>query len=75
MCDVTSMDAPPLVAIFPVGGRAALVNFPELPVACRLTPLSGMASRYQKVFATAGAFLGSDSLTIHLPPHALMVVE
>jgi hypothetical protein len=73
--EVTSMDAPPRVAIFPIGGRAAVVNFTELPVACRLTPLSGMASRYQKVFATGGAFLGSDSLTIHLPPHGVMVVE
>jgi hypothetical protein len=73
--DVTSFDAPPRVAIFPMGGRAAVVNFTELPIACRLTALSGMASRYKKVFATAGAFLGSDSLTIHLPPHGLMVVE
>jgi hypothetical protein len=72
---VTSFDAPPRVAIFPMGDRAAVVNFTELPIACRLTALSGMSSRYQKVFATAGAFLGSDNLTIHLPPHGVMVVE
>jgi hypothetical protein len=73
--DVTSFDAPPRVAIFPMGGRAAVANFTELPITCRLTGLGGMSSRYQKVFATAGAFLGSDSVTIHLPPHGLMVVE
>jgi hypothetical protein len=72
---VTSYDAPPRVAIFPMAGRAAIANFTELPIACGLTPLSGMASRYKKVFATAGAFLGSDGFTIHLPPHGIMVVE
>ncbi|MGE5325809.1 MAG: hypothetical protein ACM3NO_02120 [Deltaproteobacteria bacterium] len=72
---VTSYDAPPRVAIFPMGGRAAVANFTELPIAIRLTALSGMSSRYQKVFATAGAWLASDGLTIHLPPHGMMVVE
>jgi hypothetical protein len=73
--EVTSYDAPPRVAIFPMAGRAAVANFTELTIACRLTGLSGMSSRYRKVFATAGAFLGSDRVTIHLPPHGVMVVE
>jgi len=73
--EVTSFDAPPRVAIFPMAGRAAVVNFTELTVACRLTGLSGMSSRYRKVFATAGAFLASDGATMHLPPHGLIVVE
>ncbi len=73
--DVTSLDAPPRVAIFPMGRRAAVVNFTESPVACRLTGLSGMASRYQRVFATAGATLGSDGATLRLPPHGLIIVE
>ena len=73
--EVTSFDAPPRVAIFPMAGRAAVVNFTELTVACRLTGLSGMSSRYRKVFATAGAFLASDGATIHLPPHGVTVVE
>lgn len=72
---VTSYDAPPRVAIFPMGSRAAVMNFTELPVALSLTPLGGMASRYHKVFATPGAFLDSHGSTIHLPPHGLMVVE
>ncbi len=72
---VTSYDAPPRVAIFPMGSRAAVANFTELPVACRLTGLTGMSSRYRKVFGTAGAILASDGLTIHLPPHGVMVVE
>jgi hypothetical protein len=72
---VTSYDAPPRVAIFPMGSRAAVMNFTELPIAIRLTGLTGMSSRYRKVFATAGARLASDGLTIHLPPHGVMVVE
>jgi hypothetical protein len=73
--EVTSLDAPPRVAIFPIAKRAAVVNFTELPVACRLTGLSGMASRYEKVFATAGAYLASDKVTLHLPPHGVLIVE
>ena len=72
---VTSPDAPPRVAIFPLGGRVAVVNYTELPVACRLTGLAGMARKYTKVFATDGATLASDGATLRLPPHAVLVVE
>ena len=30
----TSLDAPPRVAVYPLGGRVAVVNYTELPVAC-----------------------------------------
>jgi hypothetical protein len=72
---VTSPDAPPRVAIFPMGARAGLVNFTELPVACRIVGLGGMVSRLRKVFATSEASLASDGATLRLPPHALIVVE
>ena len=72
---VTSPDAPPRVAIFPLGGRVAVVNYTELPVACRLTGLAGMARKYTKAFATDGATLASDGATLRLPPHAALVVE
>ena len=72
---VTSPDAPPRVAIFPMGARAAVVNFTELPVACRIVGLGGMVSRLRKVFATSEASLASDGATLRLPPHALIVVE
>ena len=72
---VTSPDAPPRVAIFPLGARAGVVNFTELPVACRIVGLGGMVSRLRKVFATSGASLASDGATLRLPPHALIVVE
>jgi len=72
---VTSPDAPPRVAVFPMGGRAGVVNFTELPVACRIVGLGGMVSRLRKVFATSGASLASDGVSLRLPPHALIVVE
>jgi hypothetical protein len=72
---VTSPDAPPRVAVFPLGARVGVVNFTELPVACRIVGLGGMVSRLRKVFATSGASLASDSATLRLPPHAAIVVE
>jgi hypothetical protein len=72
---VTSPDAPPRVAVFPMGARAGVVNFTELPVACRIVGLGGMVSRLRKVFATSGASLASDGATLRLPPHAAIVVE
>jgi hypothetical protein len=72
---VTLPDAPPRVAVFPLGGRVAVVNYTELPVACRLAGLAGMARRYVKVFSMAGASLASDGATLRLPPHAVLVVE
>jgi hypothetical protein len=72
---VTSPDAPPRVAVFPLGARVGVVNFTELPVACRIVGLGGMVSRLRKVFATSEASLASDGATLRLPPHALIVVE
>jgi hypothetical protein len=72
---VTSPDAPPRVAVFPLGARAAVANFTELPVACRIVGLGGMVSRLRKVAAMGGASLASDGNTLRLPPHALIVVE
>jgi hypothetical protein len=72
---VTSPDAPPRVAVFLLGSRVAVVNFTELPVACRVVGLGGMVSRLRKVYATGGATLASDGATLRLPPHALLVVE
>jgi hypothetical protein len=72
---VTSLDAPPRVAVFPLGGKVAVMNFTELPVSCRLVGLGGMVSRQKKVFATGGAALASDGSTLRLPPHSLLVVE
>jgi hypothetical protein len=72
---VTLPDAPPRVAVFPLGGRVAVANYTELPVACRLAGLAGMARKYVKVFSTAGAMLASDGATLRLPPHAVLVVE
>ncbi len=70
----TSFDAPPRVAIFPMRGRVAVDNFTELPVACHLDGMSGMASRLQLVWSSPGATLASDGATLRLPPHALIVV-
>jgi hypothetical protein len=72
---VTSLDAPPRVAVFPLGARVGVVNFTELPVACRIVGLGGMVSRLRRVFVTSGASLASDAVTLRLPPHALIVVE
>jgi hypothetical protein len=72
---VTSADAPPRVAVFPLGARVGVVNFTELPVACRIVGLGGMVSKLRKVFATAGASMAADGAKLRLPPHALLVVE
>jgi hypothetical protein len=72
---VTSLDAPPRVAVYPLGGRVAVVNYTELPVACRLTGLAGMAHRLTQLYALDGATLASDGATLRLPPHAALVVE
>ena len=71
----TSLDAPPRVAVFPLRGRVAVMNFTELPVNCRLIGLGGMVSRQKKVFASDGASLASDGVTLRLAPHTLIVVE
>ena len=71
----TSMDAPPRVAVFPMGGRVAVVNYTELPVDCHLTGLAGMAHRLTQLYALDGARLASDGFTLRLPPHAAIVVE
>ena len=72
---VTSLDAPPRVAVFPMGGRAAVANFTELPVACKIKGLDGMARKYKAAFATEGAWLEKDGATLRLPAHGLLVVE
>ena len=72
---VTSLDAPPRVAVFPLGGRVAVVNYTELPVACRLTGLAGMAHKLTQLYGIDGAKLAPDGGTLHLPPHAALVVE
>jgi hypothetical protein len=71
----TLPDAPPRVAVFPLGGRVAVVNYTELPVSCRLAGLASMARKYTKVFSTSGASLASDGATLRLPPHAVLIVE
>ena len=71
----TSIDAPPRVAIYPLGGRVAVVNYTELPVACHLTGLAGMAHKLTQVYAMDGARLAADGDTLRLPPHAVLVVE
>ncbi len=71
----TSLDAPPRVAVFPLGGRVAVVNYTELPVDCHVTGLAGMAHRLTQLDALDGARLASDGFTLRLPPHAAIVVE
>ena len=71
----TSLDAPPRVAVFPLKGRVAVANFTELPVNCRLTGVGGMVSRFKQVFASPGAQLAPDRVTLRLAPHSLVVVE
>ena len=71
----TSFDAPPRVAVFPLKGRVAVANFTELPVSCRLAGVGGMVSRFKQVFATQGAQLAPDKVTLRLAPHAVIVVE
>jgi len=72
---VTLPDAPPRVAIYSLGGRVAVVNYTELPVACHLTGLAGMAHKLSQIYALDGANLAPDGATLRLPPHAALVVE
>jgi hypothetical protein len=72
---VTSLDAPPRVAVYPLGGRVAVVNYTEVPIACRLTGLAGMAHKLTQLYALDGANLAPDGATLRLPPHATLVVE
>ncbi|MGA3325613.1 MAG: hypothetical protein ABSF45_14165 [Terriglobia bacterium] len=72
---VTSLDAPPRVAVYPLGRRVAVVNYTELPVACRLTGIAGMARKLTQLYSLDGAALAPDGATLHLPPHAALVVE
>jgi len=71
----TSLDAPPRVAVYPLGGHVAVVNYTELSVACRLTGLGGMVHRLTQLYALEGAKLASDGATLRLPPHSAIVVE
>jgi hypothetical protein len=57
------------------GGRVAVVNYTELPVACGITTIAGMAHRYVRVYGLDGATLASDGATLRLPPHGLLIVE
>lgn len=72
---VTTPDAPPRVAIFPIGGRVAMANFTELSVTCRLSGFEGKARKLRQAFATSGANVAADGATLHLPPHGVLVVE
>jgi hypothetical protein len=72
---VTSLDAPPRVTVYPLGGRVAVVNYTELPVAIHLTGLAGMAHKLTQLYALDGAALAPDGATLRLPPHAAIVVE
>lgn len=72
---VTSLDAPPRVAVFPLGGRVAVANFTELPADCHLTGFEGSVRKLRAAFATEGAAVGRDGATLHLPSHGLLVVE
>lgn len=72
---VTSEDAPPRVAVFPLGSRVAVANFTENVVACRLAGLDSKATQRRKLWGTPGTALSSDGMTLRLPPHGWMVVE
>lgn len=71
----TSLDAPPRLAVFPMGKDTAVMNFSELPVSCHLARLRTGASRLQQVFSTPGASLAGDHSTLRVPPHGLLMVE
>jgi hypothetical protein len=72
---VTLPNSPPRVAVFPLGGRVAVVNYTELPVACALAGANAKARKYTQVYALDGATLAPDGVTLRLPPHAVLVVE
>ncbi|MGH9345389.1 MAG: hypothetical protein ACRD19_16705 [Terriglobia bacterium] len=71
----TSLDAPPRVAVFPMGKRVAIMNFTELPVSCHLAGFGADATKLKQVFSTPGASLARDRTTLRLPPHGLLAVE
>ncbi|HEV2499587.1 MAG TPA: hypothetical protein VGY31_08425, partial [Terriglobia bacterium] len=71
----TSLDAPPRVAVFPMGGRVAVMNFTELPVDCHLTRRGAPATGLNQIFSSPGAALGGNHETLRLPPHGLVVVQ
>ncbi|HEV2499575.1 MAG TPA: hypothetical protein VGY31_08365, partial [Terriglobia bacterium] len=71
----TSLDAPPRVAVFPMGGRVAVMNFTELPVDCHLTRRGAPATGLNQIFSSPGAALAGNHETLRLPPHSLVVVE
>ncbi len=71
---VTLMNAPPRVAVFPLGKQVAVVNYTELPVTCRLSGVV-RAQQLTQLDALDGAELDTDGATLHLPPHAGLVVE
>jgi len=71
-----SLDAPPRVAVFPMGGgHVGVMNFTELPVACHLTKQGGTAGGLRLLFASPGASLAADGSTLRLAPHSLLMVE
>ncbi len=70
-----SLDAPPRVAVFPMGRRVAVMNFTELPVACHLAGPGESGALLKQVFSTPGASLAGDHKRLLLPPHGLLVVE
>lgn len=71
----TSMDAPPRVAVFPLGASTAVFNCTEVAVNCRLSGPGLEAGRRRVRFATSGAGLEGDGPALSLPPHGLLVVE
>lgn len=71
---MTSLDAPPRVAIFPMHDKTAVMNFTELPVACHLVG-GGGSEPLRALFETSGGALASDGRTLRLPPHSLIVVN
>lgn len=71
---VTSLDAPPRVAVYPMSGRVAVMNYTELPVACHIRQ-GRVRSRHETIFAAEGAHLGPDGEMLYLPPHSLILVK
>ncbi|MGH9401864.1 MAG: hypothetical protein ACRD2P_07130 [Terriglobia bacterium] len=71
----TSLDAPPRVAVFPMGRGVAVMNFTELPVACHLEGLHGTTGGLREAFSTSGASVARDHVTLRLPPHGLLMVQ
>lgn len=72
---MTSLEAPLRLAVFSLGGRVAVVNFTELPIACQFTGFEGKARKLRRAFGTEGAGREGDGATLRLLPHGLLVVE